>query len=321
MVVAALFILGGFTLLVFGGTYLVTGSVNIARSFAIRPAIISVTVVAFGTSVPEMAVSVIAAVKGSGDIAAANVVGSNIANIALVLGATACVMAVPARGTILKLEWPIMIFSALLLYLVFQSGDISRIEGAILMTGAVLFTAFMAWVASKERKDARGRIESADTVQSLGPENRATAMEYVRVFGGILLLIAGGELALRGAVGLAREAGLTERVIGLTIVAIGTSLPEIATSVIASLKGEHEVGLGNIIGSNIYNTLSVLGAAALVLPVGVSAGLINFDIWIMVGFSLLIFPMMFFTSSIPRWGGGLLLAGWLTYTGYLYLHG
>ena len=272
----------------------------------IRPALISVTIVAVGTSMPEAIVSVLAALKGNGDIAAANVVGSNIVNIGLVLGFTAIFRPIAAQVSSLKIDWPILFFSGLCLLWVVQDLVITRVESGFLLLGALLFTGFMIYFAKRDRKKAKEAAKDKGTPSIVSKE---MWIDCAKMTGGFVLLFFGGNFVLDGAIGIAREFAITERIIGLTIVAIGTALPEIVTSVVAAMKKAHEVVLGNIIGSNIYNTFGVLGLAGLTNPTHVSAPIANFDIWFMLGFIVILLPIMYFFKGLPRWTGGILVAG------------
>jgi cation:H+ antiporter len=269
---------------------------------------------------PELAVSATAALAGSPDIATGNVVGSNIMNVALVLGTTAVILPVGVETVALRLHWPFMFLASLLFTGLIWDRTLSFVEGAIFMALLVAFTWFMIWLG---RRDQNGKKESGDDeddhsgVQtSLG---KKLAKDLGFVLGGIALLVGGGRLALYGAVELAQAAGLSERVIGLTVVALGTSLPELVASVIAAWKKADDIALGNIIGSNIYNILCILGITAMITPIPINEGIFKVDIWMMLGTSFAIFPMMLIFRKIPRLGGLALVISVVAYTTVLIL--
>lgn len=316
MLEAILFIGLGFPLLIYGGNLLVDGSIGLARKYNISPAIISVTIVAVGTSMPEAIVSVLAAVKDSGDIAAANVVGSNIVNIAVVLGATAAFRPIPVSGTVVKVEWPFLLFASILAYALMRNFSIDRVEGVLLIAAMVAFSYMMMWLARRQKKERSIGEDISDepakfTIQRLS----------LYLLGGFVLLFVGGNLVLDGAVKGAKLLGISERIIGLTIVSLGTGLPEIVTSIIAAARKAHEVVIGNVIGSNIYNIVLVLGMASTIQPINISPGLLQLDIWVMLAVTIFLFPLMHFFKSIPRWAGIILLVGWTGYTTYLVMSG
>jgi cation:H+ antiporter len=305
----------GFALLMFGGDALVRGAVGLAERLDLSPAVIGLTVVAFGTSMPELAVSASAALSGSPDIATGNIVGSNIMNVALVLGLTAVILPVGVGGTVLRAEWPFMFFASVLLVLVIRDGTLSGVEGAIFLALLIAFTAFMIWLSKRsptpppEAGDDEGAYAGPEVSQA-----KQIAKDVAWVVGGIAVLVGGGRLALVGAVSIAEAAGLSERVIGLTVVALGTSMPELVASVVAAFRKADAVALGAILGSNIYNILCILGITALITPIPINPGIFNLDVWMMLGTSLVIFPMMLIFRRIPRLGGLALVISVVVYT-------
>ncbi len=316
MLEAIIFIAIGFPLLIYGGNFLVDGSIDLAHQYKISPAIISVTIVAIGTSMPEAIVSMLASAKDSSDIAAANVVGSNIVNIAVVLGATAFFRKIPVGGSVVRIEWPFLLFASFLALAFMRDLTVDRIEGAILILAMCAFSSLMIWLARRQRK---GEADTREGISEISTPPSAPRL-YLYLLGGFALLFVGGNLVLEGAVNGARLLGISERVIGLTIISIGTGLPEIVTSVIAATRKVHEIVIGNVIGSNIYNIVLVLGLAALIKPLSVSPELLQIDIWVMIGVTLILFPLMHFMKEIPRWAGALFLLGWISYTGYLIVN-
>lgn len=307
---AALFILLGLGLLVLGGEFLVRGASGLALKMRITPLIVGLTVVSFATSAPELIVSIQASMGGHPDIAIGNVVGSNIANIGLILGLTAVFFALPATWLIYRFDWWVMVAASLLLWLFLLDRRLVALEGLVLVGGLVAYLLF------KIRDNQRARVAETD----LDPE---TARKSVGVLVGLLIIAIaalryGAEFLVTGAVSAAMHLGVDERVVSLTVVAFGTSIPELAASIIAAFKGEREIAIGNVIGSNIFNILSVLGVSSLITDIPVtSAGTLGFDIWWMLGFALMIYPLMKWVGkeSLSRVEGIILAGG---YVGYVY---
>ena len=315
------YLIAGLVLLVAGAEVLVRGAAKLAAQFGIPPLIIGLTVVAFGTSAPETAVSVQAAYNNSGDLAIGNVIGSNIANVLLILGMTALVAPLIVSRQLIRLDVPIMIGASLVVYALAWDGSLSRLDGALLFAGVLSYTAFLI-VSSRKDKTAPADDEFAkDFGLDETPKPHATAINFGLLVAGLVLLVAGSNFLVEGAVGLARALGLSELVIGLTVVAIGTSLPELATSIMAAIKGERDIAVGNIVGSNIFNLLCVLGLASLVSPsaIPVAANALAFDFPVMIAVALACLPIFFTGYRINRWEGLLFLAYYLAYTAYLVL--
>ncbi|HSA54106.1 MAG TPA: calcium/sodium antiporter [Gemmatimonadaceae bacterium] len=320
ILLALLLVLAGLALLAGGGDILIRGAVSIARLAGLTTAVIGLTVVALGTSLPELVVSLLAASRGQPDIAVGNVVGSNIFNIAAILGVTAVIRPVPIHGAAVKVDWPIMVLVSALGLLVMRDGAIDRFEGAFFVMGLIGFVSFSVWLARREVMGA----EAQDLAQSVAAHSPPTGWQEVGtslllVAGGLIALVIGGRLLVDGAVQLARLAGVTERVIGLTIVAAGTSAPEMAASVAAARKGHSDIAVANLLGSNIFNILGILGATALVTPIPVALELVRSDAWWMMGVALVLFPLMRVGRSITRLEGGLLFAGYVTYVALLLM--
>ena len=311
MLVASFSILGGLVLLALGAEGLVRGASSGARRLGISPLIIGLTVVAYGTSAPELAVSLQAAMGGTPDIALGNVVGSNISNVGLILGVTALVAPVRVQTQILRLDVPIMIgISGLLLGLMWD-GLVGRLNGVVLVAGAVAYTVVCIWGAWDE---PRAVVE--DLFDEGVPAQGSWGRDLLFGLGGLALLVLGARLLVSGAVTVAEAAGLSTAVIGLTIVAVGTSLPELATSMVAALRGQNDLAVGNVVGSNIFNVLGILGITAVVHPVD-ATGLTWWDGGVMFAFSLLTLPLFWTGYTFSRLEGSLLLAGYLTYVGTL----
>ena len=321
-----LFVLG-LGLLVLGGELLVRGASRIAAAAGVSPLVIGLTIVAFGTSSPELAVSVQAGLRGQSDIAAANVVGSNIFNLLFVLGLASVVAPLVVARQIVRQEVPVMIGVSALVLMLAADGRIGRIDGAVLLTGIAAYTLFLIVQSRRQRGGpaAAGLVDEYDNEfggkpagQGRGP---ALAIDVALVVAGLGLLVLGGRWLVNGAVALATWFGISEVVIGLTIVAAGTSLPEVATSVIATLRGERDIAVGNAVGSNTFNLLAILGASSLVTPGGltVAPSLLRFDMVVMLAVAVACLPIFFTGMLIARWEGVVFLAYYAAYVLYLVL--
>lgn len=303
----------GIALLTFGGELIVKGAIALARLARVRPAVIGLTVVAFGTSVPEMAVSIFAAVGGSTDVALGNVVGSNILNVALIVGLSALITTLPVHGNAVRLEWPFMFVASLLAVGFGLFEHLVRAEGIVLV---LLLIGFNWYIVTKARPDVLGGSRDA-LAGGVSHIARATLTRGVLInlwwlTMGIVVLVIGGKILVAGAVELATLASVSERIVGLTVVAIGTSLPELATSLVAARKGHAELAVANVIGSNIFNILGVLGVVAIIAPPVPVSRDIEHDMFWMLAFSLMLFPMMW-NRRVSRHEGAVLLGGWLAY--------
>ena len=302
--------LGGLVLLATGAEGLVRGSSALALRFGVTPLVVGLTVVAFGTGSPELFVSVQAALKGESGIALGNIVGSNISNVALVLGVSAVVRPMKVRSELIKREVPIMISITVVFCLLLLDGLLSRLEGLLLVVGSIGYTTF-AYIAARRDRNASVAEEFKE---ALAEPRREAWLNVLFVIVGFVLLVAGANLLLMGAVNIAAQFGISEVVIGLTIVAIGTSLPELAASVVASVKREPDVAFGNAIGSNILNILLVVGVAALIRPIE-TQGLRIFDVAALLASAVILLPLMWRGWVLNRWEGTFLLAA---YVAYLY---
>ena len=315
------YLIAGLVLLVAGAEVLVRGAAKLAAQFGISPPVTGPTVVAFGTSAPETAVSVQAALNGSGDIAIGNVVGSNIANVLLILGMTALVAPLVVSRQLIRLDVPIMIGASLVTFGLAWDGELSRIDGVLLFAGVVAYTLFLI-ISSRREKAAEADDEFAKEFGLHEPAKpHAGLINAGLVIAGLVLLVVGSNFLVEGAVALARALGLSELVIGLTVIAIGTSLPELATSIMAAIRGERDIAVGNIVGSNIFNLLCVLGLASLVSPqaIGVSSNALAFDFPVMIAVAVACLPIFFAGYCIKRWEGALFVAYYVAYTLYLVL--
>ncbi len=306
----------GFVLLVLGAELMVKGAAELAARFGIPPIIIGLTVVAFGTSAPELAVAVQSALAGQPDIALGNVVGSNILNILLVLGLAAMITPLIVDSRLVRKEVPILIAVSLLLFGFAYNGTISLIEGAVLFTGSVVYTVY-AIVSSRQQVAAEG---PGSDVEEYSAE-RHVALSFLLVLVGLAMLVLGADFLVKSAVAIAQWLGVSELLIGLTVISIGTSLPEIATTVAAAMRGLRDMAVGNVVGSCLFNILVVTGAAAVFAPSGldVDKALIHFDLPVMLATTVACLPIFATGHLIARWEGFLFFSFYLAYTTYLIM--
>ncbi|MDO9519306.1 MAG: calcium/sodium antiporter [Pseudohongiella sp.] len=314
------YLIAGLVLLVFGAEILVRGASRLASSLGISPLVIGLTIVAFGTSAPEMAVSIGASWTGQADLALGNVVGSNIFNILLILGLSAIVAPLVVSRQLVRLDVPLMIAASVAVLLMGLDNKISRIDGLILFGTVLAYTFFL--IRQSRRESSAVVHEQYDAGYSVRSDTR---MQHVRdavfIVAGLGLLVLGSRWLVDSAVQIAQYLGMTELVIGLTIVAAGTSMPELATSVIASLRGERDIAVGNVVGSNLFNLLAVLGLSSIVAPDGVQVAdaALVFDIPVMIGVALICLPIFFTGYLISRTSGVLFLFYYVAYTIYLLM--
>jgi cation:H+ antiporter len=305
----------GIGLLIGGAELLVRGASRLAAAVGVSPLVIGLTVVAYGTSSPELAVSIQAGLVGQADIALGNVVGSNIFNVLFILGISALIAPLVVSQQLIRLDVPLMIGVSFLLLFLGWDGKIGRFDGLLLFAGAVSYTIFAIYYGRRENEDIQTIY-----VQKFGPKNgRNWLVNIGLIVGGLVALGVGSNWLVDGAVALARTLGVSELIIGLTIVAVGTSLPEVATSILASVRGERDIAVGNLIGSNIFNILVILGAAGLTSPTGINVPAVALasDIPIMIGVAVACLPIFFTGHLIARWEGGLFFAYYIIYTLYL----
>jgi cation:H+ antiporter len=311
----------GLLSLTLGGEALVRGASRLAAVLGVSPLVIGLTVVAFGTSSPELAVSVGSALSGQPDIAVGNVVGSNILNVLFILGLSALLAPLLVAQQLVWLDVPVMIAVSALTIVLGWDGQVSRLDGALLFAGLLLYTGWL--VRLSRRQNPSGAV--AESVAQVPPARHGGARRLLGQIGlvlvGLALLVLGARWLVASAVEIARSLRMSELVIGLTIVAAGTSLPEVATSVMASLRGERDIAVGNVVGSNIFNILAVLGLTALVAPHGVpvAPAALHFDIPVMIAVALACLPVFFTGHLIARWEGLLFVAYYVAYTAYLLL--
>ncbi|MEM7807977.1 MAG: calcium/sodium antiporter [Planctomycetota bacterium] len=305
----------GFVVLIGGAEFLVRGASRLAAGFGIKPLVIGLTVVSFGTSAPELAVSVGSSLTGNSDVAVGNIVGSNVMNILLVLGLAALVAPLVVRDQLVRLDVPLLIVVSFLVWIMAADGIVSHVEGFILFGGLI---AYLLVVFQTVRKGGKAAAVPTDDVVDAKP---VWWRDVGLVFAGLVGLTIGARWLVDGAVAAAEAMNVSQLVIGLTIVAIGTSLPEIATSVLASIRGERDLAVGNVVGSNLFNLLCVLGLTAALPPEGVpvSTAAINFDLPVMCAVAVLCFPIFFTKGRISRGEGLLMLGYFAAYMAYLLL--
>ena len=304
--------------------WLVKGSSSLAQSLGLTPLVIGLTVVAFGTSAPELVVSVVSSLKDKSMIAVGNVVGSNICNIALVLGISALVHPIKGSRSVIQRDIPIMLGVSFYLLVISLNSKIGRLEGASLLSGIILYTFFNYYIALKESKRT---IQHKSVAFAYAVDNieyiTSRTKQIVWITAGIIGVVAGAEILIDAAVGIMKVFGVSEKFIGLTIVALGTSLPELSTSVVAALKKEMDISIGNLVGSNVFNILSVLGAASLVKPIPIPGGFVRsgllIDYLFMMFVSFLPWLMMRKTCVVTRKDGMILLSCYIGYVIYLII--
>jgi len=314
-VMDSVFLVAGLMLLVVGAEALVRGASRLAAACGISPLVIGLTVVAFGTSAPELAVSTVSVWTGQNNIALGNVIGSNIFNILLILGLSALVAPLTVSKRLVRLDVPLMIAASFAVLLFGLDGSIGRLEGGFLFACILIYTFYMI---RQSRRDMAAEPGGQD------PAVRAAGFSLKTVLlipAGLGLLVLGSRWMVTGAVSLAERLGVSELVIGLTVVAAGTSLPELATSVVASLRGERDIAVGNVVGSNLFNLLAVLGLTGLAAPaaVPVPGSVLSFDLPIMIATAVACLPVFFTGGEISRWEGALFFAYYIAYTTYLVL--
>ena len=303
-------VVGGMIVLLAGGDILVRGAVSLAQRLSVSPLIIGLTVVAVGTSAPEFVVSFDAALRGSPAIAVGNVVGSNVANMLLVLGLPAIIRPIAWGPRSVRFDNAAMILASVLFAVFCLSGVVERWQGLVLFA---LLLAYLGWCYRSARADNEKRQFYADEVAEFEDDQRPLWRSTLYVLAGLAGLIIGGDVLIDGAVTLARTAGISEAVIGLTLIAVGTSLPELVTSLIAVIRGHGELAIGNVLGSNMFNVLGVIGATAAIVPLQVPAEVLDVDLWIMLGCVALLIPYLMRHAAIGRWSGVAFLAGYVVF--------
>lgn len=306
----------GLVLLIVGAELLVRGSVALARVVGVSPLIVGLTIVAYGTSAPELAVSIEAGLSGRADIATGNVLGSNTFNVLFILGLSALITPLAVSSRLVRLDVPVMIATSALAWVLAADGAVGRRDGILLVAGLCVYTGLLIYLARRGTPEASESLPAGPG----GPAGRRIVVSSLMVVVGLALLVMGSGRLVIGAVSVARWLGVGELVVGLTIVAAGTSMPEAATSVTAALRGHRDIAVGNVVGSNIFNVLAVLGgsaAAAGNIPVAGEA--LRFDMPVMLGVALVCLPVFFSGGRISRWEGGLLLGFYAAYVSVLVL--
>lgn len=308
----------GLILLVIGAEILVRGASKLAGAVGISSLVIGLTVVAFGTSAPELAVSIQSALQGQSDIAIGNVVGSNIFNVLFILGLSAIIIPLHVSRQLIRFDVPIMIAISILTYIFALDLHISTIEGTILFTGIIAYTVILIRQSRRETAEVKAEYE-----EEFGGDAPKTGLGILinlgYIIAGLAMLVFGSRWLVEGAVYIAQSLGVSELVIGLTVVAAGTSLPEVATSIVAAIRGERDIAVGNVVGSNIFNILAVLGLTSIISPTGIDIAptALGLDLPFMVFVAVACLPIFFTGSTIARWEGALFLSYYIAYTLYL----
>ena len=305
---------GGLVLLILGAEALVRGASRLAAAAGISSLVIGLTVVAFGTSAPELAVSAKAALSGQASVALGNVIGSNTFNVLAILGLSATIVPLAVSSQLVRFDVPVMVGVSLLAWLLASDQVIGRTDGVILLVAFVVYTGTLLYIGKQSKS-----VESDDTPNATPAPQGSKVVAALLVLVGLGLLVLGSRLFVDAAVTIAVAMGVSELVVGLTIVAAGTSLPEVVTSVVASLRGERDIAVGNVVGSNIFNLLCVLSAAGLLAPAGmeVSPEVLRFDFPVMVVTAAICLPIFFTRFTVDRWEGILLLGLYVAYVSYL----
>ena len=310
MITYWLWIIASLVLLYFGAEGLVRGSASLALRFGLTPLVVGLTVVAMGTSMPEVMVSVKATLAGRGDLAVGNVVGSNLFNIGVILGLTALLSPMKVQFQLIKIDLPIMVAVSLAMVAILWDGSVGRVEGAALFGGLIIYIVGNIWLA---RRTATKEVEN-EFAEGVPARSGSVFLDGLFIVGGLGILVIGARLLTDNSVALARSFGVTEAVIGLTIVAAGTSVPELAASIVAAMKKEPDIALGNVIGSNIFNILGILGIASMVAPL-TAPDISRFDLWAMVAIAAALIPILWTGLRVTRTEGAMLFAA---YCGYVY---
>ena len=326
MLIQSILLIAGITGVYFGAEWLVKGSSRLSRNLGIKPIVIGLTVVAFGTSSPELVVSLTASIKGSNDIAIGNIIGSNIANIGLILGISAIALPLQVEKIIMKRELPLMIAISAALYIMAIDKKIGLIDGVILFTGIIIFVSYQVYNTINSKRKSGNSTDNADgktciteSTDKQSPAGRKYLLHNVLyILIGLTCLLIGSHILVKSAIFIAGRLGVSEMLIGLTVVAFGTSVPEMATSVVSILRKEADICVGNVIGSNIFNILMVIGSVALVKPLNVARETLFFEFPVMLLFSVALIPMIRGSLRVNRLEGCLLTAGYFVFIFLLF---
>ncbi|WP_445263738.1 calcium/sodium antiporter [Rhodohalobacter sp. 8-1] len=306
-----LFLIAGVILLTIGGETLIRGALSASDRLGISPLLSGLVIVGFGTSSPELAVSVEAALNSNPDISIGNVVGSNISNVLLILGVCALITPMTVQPSALKRDGLVVLAATVIFMITIIGGLLSRVDAIILL---VLLAAYLTWAYISEKNPESPQAEVYEAEAKEVDKKPASVFGTVAaIVGGLVLLIGGSNVLLKGAIGIAESYNVSEAVIGLTLVAVGTSLPELSISVLAAFRKHADVAIGNILGSNIFNLLGILGVSALITPLTVNPRILAFDQWVLLGISILILVFLFTGRRLNRWEGGVLLLGYIAY--------
>jgi cation:H+ antiporter len=313
MVKTLIYFVAGLGALYLGADVLIRGASRLARDLGVNALVIGLTVVAMGTSMPELLVGMVASVRLSGDIAIGNVIGSNVANIALILGIGALIRPIRVQMRLLVREVPIMIFASLAFYVFALDGSLSRWDGLALAAGFIAYTLYL--LDGARRESPAIEVE----YQKFVPAGGNIAGHVLLTFVGLAVLLAGAHMVVSGAAATARVLGISELAVGLTVVALGTSLPELATAVAASVQDEGDILVGNVVGSNVFNLLAVLGLSSLARPIPVAESVIRIEAPVMLAVSVIVLPFVWTTLRLTRWEAGILLAAYAAFVVLLAL--
>ncbi len=306
----------GLVMLIIGAELLVRGASHLAAALGLSPLVIGLTVVAFSTSSPELAVSVQSSLSGQPDIALGNVIGSNICNVLLILGISATITPLAVAHQLIRIDVPLMIGASILVLVLAWDGLISRVDGALLFSGIIAYIVFTIYQNHQDNAQ-----EQAGVVSNTSAYTPLQMVWHVSmIVAGLFLLVLGSDWMVNSAVVIAQLFGISELVIGLTIIALGTSLPEVATSVMASIKGERDIAVGNVVGSNLFNILTILGLTSLIAPITVAPNILVFDLPLMIVVALACLPIFFTGMQIARWEGILFLVYYVAYTAFLFMN-
>lgn len=309
---------GGLVLLIWGADRFVHGAAAMARNLGVAPLMIGLTIVSFATSAPEILVSVVAALRGETDLAVGNAIGSNIANIGLVLGVTALIRPIELKSATLRREMPALLAVSLLTVALFLDSQLNRVDGFVLLTGLIIV---IIWLVRLGLRSSSTDPLQADFEAEI-PKDMKTGVAVIWLIVGLGALLFGAELLVDGAIAIARAVGVSEVVIGITLVALATSLPELAVSAVSAVRGEYGLAIGNIVGSNIFNLLAVVGVAAAIQPAVLPPSVLSLHIFVMVAFTLVLFAMTYEydgRGAISRFEGFALVAAFLAYDAYVVL--
>lgn len=320
--IQGLWFVGGLVALVIGADALVRGASKLALTFGLSPLVVGLTIVAFGTSAPEMAVTASAVLGGQTDIAVGNVVGSNIFNVLFILGASALIVPLVVHQQLIRQEVPIMLGASLLLLALGLDGDIAVWEGASLLLLMLVYTAFLVIQSRRQQASEPSEYDAEIRPAAAGAWDASIGVQVGLIVVGLALLVLGSEWLVGSAVAIAKAFGVSDLVIGLTIVAAGTSMPEVATSITAALKGERDIAVGNVVGSNTFNILGVVGLGGLLAGsdgLTLVPSVLHFDIWVMLAVAFACLPVFVTGREIARWEGAVFLFYYVAYVAYLIL--